>query len=108
MNPEAGQAAQTSHEPEIDGHAVEHALRVLARRNRLFGLWAAERLGLTPVEAEAYATRTVQAEFEEPGDLDVVRMILGDLVALGVETSEIELRAALEAADGDARRQIGS
>lgn len=84
----------------------ETLFRVQARRNRLVGQWAAERMGLSAVETEAYAKSVVQADFEEAGDEDVVRKLLGDLVSAGVDTSEGEVRAALDAKLVEARRQI--
>lgn len=80
--------------------------RVTARRNRLLGQWAAEQMGLSAVEAEAYAKSVVQADFEEAGDEDVVRKLLGDLTSAGVETSEADIRAALEAKTVEARRAL--
>ncbi|HKT85551.1 MAG TPA: DUF1476 domain-containing protein [Novosphingobium sp.] len=78
--------------------------RIQARRNRLVGEWAAERMGLSPAETEAYAKGVVQADFEEAGDEDVIRKLLGDLTAAGVDTTEAEIRAALEAKQVEARR----
>lgn len=87
-------------------HDQEMAFRVTARRNRLVGTWAAEQMGLTPEETDAYAKAVVQADFEEAGDEDVVRKILGDLVSAGVDTDESHIRAALEAKTIEARRQL--
>ncbi|MCW3836135.1 DUF1476 domain-containing protein [Sphingomonas canadensis] len=84
----------------------EMAFRVTARRNRLVGQWAAEKMGLTPEETDAYAKAVVQADFEEAGDEDVVRKLLGDLLAAGVETDEAEVRRALETQMVEARRQM--
>lgn len=84
----------------------EMHFRIQARRNRLLGAWAAERMGLSAVEAEAYAKAVVQADFEEAGDEDVVRKLLGDLTSAGVETNESEVRTALEAKLIEARRQL--
>lgn len=84
----------------------ETQFRIQARRNRLLGQWAAQRMGLSAVEAEAYAKSVVQADFEEAGDEDVIRKLLGDLTAAGVETSEGEVRTALESNTVDARRQL--
>ena len=86
----------------------ELAFRVTARRNKLVGLWAAERMQLTPEEAEAYARAVVHAEFEEAGDEDVVRKLVGDLTAAGIETDEAEIRTALDAKMIEARRQLMS
>jgi len=82
------------------------AFRVLARRNRLLGRWAAEKMGLTPEETEAYAKEVVQAEFEEFGDDDVVRKVLGDLAGAGLDIDEAGVRAALNAQAIEARRQL--
>lgn len=84
----------------------EMHFRIQARRNRLLGAWAAERMGLSAVEAEAYAKSVVQADFEEAGEEDVVRKLLGDLTSAGVETNEGEVRNALEAKQIEARRQL--
>lgn len=84
----------------------ETAFRVLARRNRLLGLWAAERMRLTEEETEAYAREVVHAEFEEGGDEAVLRKLLGDLTAAGLEVDEPALRAALEEQAVIARRQL--
>ena len=82
------------------------AFRVLARRNRLLGQWAAGKMGLTSEETDAYAKEVVQAEFEEFGDDDVVRKVLGDLTSAGHEIDEAGVRAALDAKMVEARRQL--
>ena len=82
------------------------AFRVLARRNRLLGHWAAEKMGLTSEETEAYAKEVVQAEFEEFGDDDVIRKVLGDLTSAGYDIDETGVRAALEEKSIEARRQL--
>ncbi|MFM6829504.1 MAG: DUF1476 domain-containing protein [Novosphingobium sp.] len=87
-------------------HDEEMHFRVHARRNRLVGQWAAERMGLSPVEAEAYAKGVVQADFEESGDEDVVRKLLGDLVHAGVDVSEADVRSALAEKSIEARRAL--
>jgi hypothetical protein len=81
--------------------------RVTARRNRLFGLWAADRLGIgAGDEAETYARTVVDADFEKPGDGDVIDKVRGDLAAKGVEMTEAELRAELTHATDEAKRQL--
>ncbi|WP_295530361.1 DUF1476 domain-containing protein [Novosphingobium sp. Chol11] len=87
-------------------HDEETMFRVQARRNKLLGHWAAERMGLDAAETEAYATSVVQAEFEEAGDEDVVRKLLGDLISAGIEIDDAEIRAALEAKGLEARAQL--
>jgi hypothetical protein len=80
--------------------------RIHARRDKLMGLWAAEKMGLTADEAGPYATSVVQADFEEAGDEDVVRKLLGDLIAAGVEIDDAAVRAALAEKTIEARRQL--
>jgi hypothetical protein len=87
-------------------HDEEMHFRIQARRNRLLGAWAAEKMGLTAVEAEGYAKAVVQAEFEEGHDEDVIRKLLGDLVSAGVEVSEADVRAAFEAKSVEAKRAL--
>jgi hypothetical protein len=82
------------------------AFRVTARRNKLVGQWAAAQMKLTPEETDAYAKAVVQAEFEEAGDEDVIRKLLGDLTAAGVEIDDATLRKALEDQTIEARRQL--
>ena len=84
----------------------EVQFRITARRNRLVGEWAAERMGLTPEETDAYAKAVVQADFEEAGDEDVIRKVLGDLVGAGIDMDEAEVRTTLEAKGVEARRQL--
>jgi hypothetical protein len=87
-------------------HDEEMQFKITARRNKLVGLWAAEKMGLTPEEADAYGKSVVQADFEEAGDEDVIRKLLGDLTSAGVDSDEASIRAALEAKMVEARRQF--
>ncbi|MEN2711912.1 DUF1476 domain-containing protein [Sphingomonas sp. NPDC092331] len=82
------------------------AFRVTARRNRLVGQWAAAQMKLTPEETDAYAKAVVQADFEEAGDEDVIRKLLGDLLAAGIETDDATVRRALAEQAVEARRQL--
>ncbi|WP_336987138.1 DUF1476 domain-containing protein [Altererythrobacter aquiaggeris] len=84
----------------------EMEFRVAARRNKLLGHWASEKMGLTEEETDAYAKAVVQADFEEAGDEDVIRKLLGDLTAAGVDVDEAGVRAALEEKNVEARRQL--
>jgi hypothetical protein len=86
--------------------AEDMAFRIAARRNRLLGEWAAGLMHLTPAEAEAYRKSVVQADFEEAGDEDVIRKLLGDLTAAQVEIDESEIRAKLAEMAIEARRQL--
>ena len=82
------------------------AFRIAARRNRLLGQWAASLMGLTKEETDAYAKAVVQADFEEAGDEDVIRKVLGDLVSAGVDIDESRVRQALSDKAAEARRQF--
>ena len=84
----------------------EMAFRVIARRNRLLGGWAAARMGLTPDETDAYCTSVVHADFEHAGDEDVVRKLLDDLTAAGVDVDDAGVRRALDEQTVEARRQL--
>jgi hypothetical protein len=87
-------------------HDADTMFRIVARRNKLLGLWAAERMKLSPEESDSYAKAVVQADFEEAGDEDVIRKVFGDLVSAGVDVSEGDIRAALEAKQVEARRAL--
>jgi hypothetical protein len=84
----------------------EMAFRITARRNRLLGAWAGQLMGLTSEESDAYAKAVVQADFEEAGDEDVIRKLLGDLVGANVDMDESRIRSALDDATIEARRQL--
>ena len=85
----------------------ELQFRVTARRNKLFGLWAAGHLGIAAGdEAEAYARTVVEADFERPGDGDVLEKVQKDLAAKGIEMSEAQLRVELTHATDEAKRQL--
>lgn len=77
-------------------HDEELRFKATARRNKLLGLWAAEKMGLAEAEANAYATEVVKADFEEAGDDDVLRKVLGDLQARGIESSEHIVRKHMD------------
>jgi hypothetical protein len=67
-----------------------------ARRNKILGLWAAEKLGLSGAQAEAYAKEVVMADFEEPGDDDVLRKIRRDFDAKGINQSDQQIRRTMD------------
>ena len=87
-------------------HDQELQFRVTARRNKLLGLWTAELLGLADSEAAAYAKEVIASDFEEPGDDDVLRKVLGDLQAKSVDKSEHQVRKRMDELMDEARRQI--
>ena len=87
-------------------HDEEMKFRLLARRNRLLGEWAASKMGLSDAETESYSKDVIRADFEEAGDEDVIRKVLGDLTAAGVDVEESEIRQCLEHKAVEAKRQI--
>jgi hypothetical protein len=87
-------------------HDEEMKFRITARRNRLLGEWAARQMGLSDVETESYAKDVVRSDFEEAGEDDVIRKVLGDLTAAGVDCDEAKVVEALRNKEIEARRQI--
>lgn len=87
-------------------HDQEMQFRIQARRNRLLGEWAAVKMGLTPEETDAYAKAVVQADFEEAGDEDVIRKLVGDMTQAGIDIDEAGVRTALEEQQVIARRMF--
>ena len=75
---------------EIHVRDSELEFKVMARRNRLLGIWAPEKLGYGDDTAQAYAEEVMPSDFEEPGDEDGVTKVLGDFQKNGVATSETE------------------
>ena len=73
-------------------HDEELRFKAMARRNKLLGLWAAEVLGKSGADAEAYAKEVVLADFEETGDNDVLRKVTKDLSAKGIDEQQIRAK----------------
>jgi len=73
----------------------EQKFRAEARRNRLLGLWAAEKLGISGEAASAYAKEVVAADFEEAGDGDVLRKVMADFAAKNVAVTEQAIRTRM-------------
>jgi len=86
----------------------ELAFKVKARRHRLIGQWAAERLGLTGDAAEAYARDLAALGLDHPGDDDTVARIAADFAAKGVAIDATRIRLELEHSEHEARRQLGA
>lgn len=74
----------------------EQKFKAEARRNKLLGLWVAEKLGMSGDAAATYAKEVVASDFEESGDKDVVRKVLADLTAKGVVMTEPQLRTKMD------------
>jgi hypothetical protein len=77
-------------------HDEELRFKANARRNKLLGLWAAEKLGKAGPDADAYAKEVVMADFEEAGDNDVFRKIRKDFDAGGVNQSDHQIRRTMD------------
>ena len=98
---ERGEESKYAFDQETD-------FKIAARRNRLLGEWAAGLMGLTEEETDAYKKAVVQADFEEAGDEDVIRKVLGDLTGSECDVSEADIRAKLDECQIEARRQYMS
>ena len=94
------------------GHEVdflrqgEMEFKVIARRNKLLGLWAAEKMGMTGETAKEYSKEVIASYFEELGEEDVVRKVMKDFAEKGVDVSEDGLRQEMDGLLGVARGQI--
>jgi hypothetical protein len=84
----------------------EQKFKAEARRNKLLGLWAAEKLGLTGDAATAYSKEVVAADFEEAGDKDVQNKVVKDFGAKGISVSAAEVRAKMDELMAQAVAQV--
>src|SRR5215468_9654964 len=87
-------------------HDEEIQFKVHARRDKLVGLWAAEKLGLNGAAAETYAREVVIADLDHPSDADLVAKILKDFQAKGISCSAAEIRKELEHKLPIAKQQV--
>ncbi len=77
-------------------HDEELKFKAAARRNKLLGLWAAEKMGLAGAEAEAYAKEVVMSEFQEVGDHDVYRKIRQDFDGKKLPIADQDIRRVMD------------
>ncbi len=84
----------------------EQKFKATARRNRMLGQWAAEKLGLTGDAAAAYAKEVVAADFEEAGDADVLRKLETDFAGKGVAVAAADIRAKMNDLMAEAVAQV--
>ena len=89
-------------------HDQDLQFKVEVRRNKLLGLWVAEMLGLSGADAEAYAKEVVSADFEEPGDADLIRKIQADIQSKNLDLSEYRLRKKMDELVAVAKQQVMS
>jgi hypothetical protein len=87
-------------------HDEELRFKATARRNKLLGLWAAEKMGLAGDAAQAYAREVIKADLEQPGEEDVFRKVRGDFDARGVDQSDHQIRHMMADLMGQALVQI--
>ena len=85
---------------------AEQKFKAEARRNKLLGLWAAEKLGLSGDAAIAYSREVVAADFEEAGDKDVQDKVVKDFAAKGVAVTAAEVRVKMDELMGLAAAQV--
>jgi len=84
----------------------EQRFKAIVRRNKLLGLWAAEKLGKSGADADAYAQEVVKSDFEEAGDHDVFRKVRKDFDAAGVDQSDHQIRRTMEELLATAAEQV--
>ncbi len=96
---EAGYEKKFAHDEEL-------RFKATVRRNKLLGIWAAEKLGMSGADADSYAKEVVASDFEEAGDDDVVRKLVADFKAKDVAQSEQNIRAAMSELMATAIAQI--
>ncbi|MEE2526154.1 DUF1476 domain-containing protein [Hyphobacterium sp. HN65] len=87
-------------------HDQELEFKATVRRNKMLGLWAADLMGKSGDDADAYAKEVIKADFEEAGHEDVYRKVKGDLDAAGVEASEHVVRTKMDQFLAEARQQV--
>lgn len=84
----------------------ETQFKVNVRRDKLFGRWAADQMGISGDEADAYCRAVIEADFAEPGDDDVLRKVGDDLRAAGIDVTETSIRRTLAKLGEIAKEQI--
>lgn len=85
---------------------AEQEFKLFARRNKLLGLWVAEKIGKSGTEASEYAMSVIKADMEEDGDDDVFRYVKQDLIAGGANMSDVQIREKMEVFLTEARTQL--
>jgi hypothetical protein len=87
-------------------HDQDLQFKVMARRNKLLGLWAAEKMGIAGADADTYAKEVVISDFDRPGDDDVLEKVHGDLAAKGLDLTDKDVRKEMDRLLDVARQQI--
>ncbi len=87
-------------------HDQDLQFKVMARRNKLLGLWAAGKMGVTGADADTYAKEVVISDFDRPGDDDVLEKVHGDLAAKGLDLTDKDVRKEMDRLLDVARQQV--
>lgn len=98
-NREKSEEARYKHDQDLN-------FRVMARRNKLLGLWAAERMSLPEDESTAYAKQIVELQLDKDGDSAVLRRVLEDLETKGLAVNDAEVREQLDLCFSEAKAQL--
>ncbi|MBN9086450.1 MAG: DUF1476 domain-containing protein [Reyranella sp.] len=98
---------EKAHENKFS-HDMELQFKARARKNKMLGLWAAGLMGRSGADAEAYGNEIVLADFEKPGDHDVIHTLMRDLAAAGKPTEEHTIRRQGERFLVEATKQVMS
>jgi len=86
--------------------SAEQEFKIDARRNKLLGLWVADLIGKTGDDVIPYVLEVIKSDMEEPGDDDVFRKVKQDIIAAGVQLSDVEIRARMDVLMTEARAQV--
>lgn len=87
-------------------HDEATQFKIISRRNKLLGLWVAERMGKAGADAETYAREVVMADLDEPGEEDVYRKVRADLDATAAHVTDSEIRRQMADLRETARQQV--
>jgi len=85
---------------------AEQEFKIDARRNKLLGIWVADLIGKSGDDVTPYVLEVIKSDMEEPGDDDVFRKIKQDIIAAGVQLSDVEIRSRMDVLMTEARAQV--
>ena len=85
---------------------AEQEFKIDARRNKLLGIWVADLIGKSGDDVTPYILEVIKSDMEEPGDDDVFRKIKQDIIAAGVQLSDVEIRSRMDVLMTEARAQV--
>ena len=85
---------------------ADRVFKVEAKRNKLLGFWLAEKYGLNAEKTESYAKEVIIADMDEPGVEDVIRKVMTDIQARGINITEAEIRQKINELDSLAMIEV--